>query len=229
MRKCRVLIRKGAGLGWPPDAVSHRGELVSLQGVFHEAGMVLEIERIDAALPGLPGGRAFEPADLHAALVSTLTLAGVDETSWTACVLVVPEIVTSCGSRLRRPLGLMFDTGAFDADGRPRQGCAVAGWRFSDPRVFLRTVAHELGHVFNLAHPGEGAEPFGRDAVNTLMVPSEALRPSNRLPETIAFRFTPAQRHWLAHAPEPYVRPGGLEYGCRPPHWPANPADGASC
>ncbi|MCY2966470.1 MAG: hypothetical protein NT069_23035 [Planctomycetota bacterium] len=119
------------------------------------------------------------------------------------------------GSRYRRPLGLMFDTGASDTDGRPREGCAIAYRRVgTDPRAYLRTVAHELGHVFNLGHPGEGLEPFGQDSFNTLMVPTESLNPARA-----EFRFTESQRDWLANGPEDYVRPGGQEYGTRPADW----------
>jgi len=125
------------------------------------------------------------------------------------------------GGRSQRPLGLMFATGEGAKRCGPRTGCAIAYARVHDqPKVYLRTVAHELGHVFNLAHPGSGGEALEADAANSLMAPLSDLRPNDQLSEAIEFRFSRRDMHWLTHAPEEFVRPGGCEFGARPPDWP---------
>lgn len=220
-RSCLIFFQKVAGTSWPPAVVTHRGVTVSLGSIFADAGLTLELRNLDDDLPRLSGGRSFEPADLRAGLLSTIDVQRtVSADSWGACVLIVPEIITVANGRFSRPLGLMFDVSASDSGTQPRQGCAIA-WRRvqDDDRTYLRTVAHELGHVFNLRHPGEGGEPYPRDAVNTLMVPNQYLRPAERYPENIEFRFSSADQTWLQQAPEHYVKPGGADYGARPLDW----------
>lgn len=220
-KTCALLFRKVVGTTWPPEVVTHRGASVSLYDIFAEAGIFLKCVWLDDDLAAPTGGRSFEPADLRSVLSSTLTRQDrIKSSDWAACVLIVPEILTVASGRFSRPLGLMFDTTTSDSGTKPRQGCAIA-WRRvqDDERTYLRTVAHELGHVFNLRHPGEAGEPYPRDAVNTLMVPNQYLRPAERYPETIEFRFSSADRTWLQHAPEHYVKPGGADYGARPPDW----------
>jgi hypothetical protein len=202
---------------------------ISLESLFRECGIALHIEKVEVELPYLPGGRSYELADLYAALnqiltrtaASSLMSDSVSDLSWVAHALIVPDLLIIHHSRYRRPLGLMFDTNS--AWGRSgRQGCAIAYQRVrTEPRLYLRTIAHELGHIFNLGHPGEGTEPFSPDAINTVMIPTENLRPRHQIPDTLEFRFAAAQRHWLVHAPDRYVCPGGAEYGSRPPNWSA--------
>lgn len=220
-KNCTLLFRKVAGTTWPPDVLTHRGAVVSLVDIFAEAGIFLHCLWLDDDLASPVGGRSFEPADLRSALCSTLTKYNSMKTAeWAACILIVPEILTVANGRFSRPLGLMFDTTASDSGIKPRQGCAIS-WRRvqDDDRTYLRTLAHELGHVFNLRHPGEAGEPFAPDAVNTLMVPNQYLRPADRYPDTIEFRFSSADRTWLRYAPDDFVRPGGADYGARPTDW----------
>ena len=59
-------------------------------------------------------------------------------------------LIAQSSTRSQPPLGVMFDTGG-------RQGCAVfvdaiRGFGLSHEKLLIRTIAHELGHVFNLAH-----------------------------------------------------------------------------
>jgi len=220
-RSCNILFRKVIGAKWPPELIIHHMAAVSLVSIFDEAGVTLNCRWLDDEIPHLEGGRSFEPADLRACLRSAVSIQSSDDQSdWTAYVLIVPEIITVANGRFSRPLGLMFDVTASESGMPPRQGCAIAWRRVQDDgRTYLRTVAHELGHVFNLRHPGDSGEPYPQDAVNTLMVPNQYLRPTERYPETIEFRFSLADRAWLSQAPEHYVRPGGADYGARPPDW----------
>jgi hypothetical protein len=214
-------MRKVIGTDWPPDVINHRNSEVSLEAIFGECGISLQIEKVDTDLAGLPGGRSFEIADLYAVLEETLMQQHLPDMPWCVTVLIVPEISIALNYRYLRPFGLMFDTKTTRSNQQTRRGCAIAYNRLrTEPKVFLRTLAHELGHIFNLGHPGEDTEPFSVDAINTLMVPTKNLRPPNRLPETIEFRFSLLQREWLKSAPDDYVRPGGFEYGTRPANWP---------
>jgi hypothetical protein len=214
-------MHKVAGTDWPPDAVVHHNTSVSLGSIFEACRIVLQIKKVEEELPPFSGGRSFELADLNATLARLLEQTIVpDPMLWTAHVLIVPDILVTYRSHYCRPLGLMFDTDATQ-DRPTRQGCAIAYRRVqSEPRLYLRTVAHELGHVFNLGHPGEGNEPFSPDAVNTLMVPTEYLRPPHRIPDTLKFCFAAIQRNWLAQVPDVYIRPGACGYGARPENWP---------
>jgi hypothetical protein len=221
MRTCKILIYKVVGTEWPADVIAHRNSEVSLKTIFGECGIALQVEKVKDDLSGLPGGRSFEIADLYAVLETNRMQNLSDDLSWTATVLIVPEILIALNYRYLRPFGLMFDTKTTGSNQQTRRGCAIAYNRVrTEPKVFLRTLAHELGHIFNLGHPGEDAEPFSVDAINTLMVPTKNLRPPNRLPETIEFRFSLLQREWLKSAPDDYVRPGGFEYGTKPANWP---------
>lgn len=215
------MIRKVAGTNWPPEVVTHGGAKVGLVDIFAEAGIFLQCLRLEEDLAPPAGGRSFEPADLSSVLRSTLTNHNpTNHKDWIACLLVVPEILNVSHGRFSRPLGLMFDITTSDSGTKPRQGCAIA-WRRvqNDDRTYMRTVAHELGHVFNLRHPGEAGEPYPTDAINTLMVPNQYLRAPDRYPENIEFRFSSADRAWLQHAPVHYVKPGGADFGARPPDW----------
>jgi hypothetical protein len=221
MRTCQILMRKVIGTDWPPDVINHRNSEVSLEAIFGECGISLQIEKVDTDLASLPGGRSFEVADLYVVLEETRMPQHLPNMPWCVTVLIVPEISIALNYRYLSPFGLMFDTKTTGTNQQTRRGCAIAYNRVrTEPKVFLRTLAHELGHIFNLGHPGEDAEPFSIDAINTLMVPTKNLRPPNRLPETIEFRFSLLQCEWLKSAPDDYVRPGGFEYGTRPANWP---------
>ena len=60
-------------------------------------------------------------------------------------------LIAQSSARPLSPQGLMFDVGG-------RQGCAVfvraieSSFLADKERLLIRTIAHELGHVFNLAH-----------------------------------------------------------------------------
>jgi hypothetical protein len=217
MRHCRVLLRKTEGLAWPPLEVMHEGERLTLEGLFRDSGVALEVVRSGPDLVPSLSNRPFGRADLRAAMSSTRRAVPEREGEWVAVVLVVPRICESTTGRAARPLGVTF--GREDLG---RDACAIAADTLgSDPRGLLRTLAHELGHLFNLGHPGEGAEPFDPDARNTVMVPTDRLSPPGRCPEPAEFRFTMRQRDWLTNIPEPFVRPGELPFGARPKWWPA--------
>lgn len=219
-RECVLVLSRVDGTEWPPEFIMQRGNRLCLISLFHAAGITLQIKKHKTEIPDLPGGRAFERTDLQMALAAAMTAHRAGASTWIAGLLIVPEIRTVVGGRSRNPLGLMFSNEAGSNGCGPREGCAIAYRQVHDqPNVYLRTVAHELGHVFNLAHPGSGGEPMEPDAANSLMVPLADLRPSYRLSEAMEFRFSRRDLHWLTNAPEEFVRPGGREFGARPSNW----------
>ncbi len=211
MHHCRLLLRKVEGLTWPTLEMGV-GDQRLLERPFMEAGIAIEVVLTGPDLTLLVSGRPFGKAELRSALRAVQRTVEGPENGWTAVVLLVPRLCGSAIGWAGEPLGVTF--GAEDG---AREACAVAAGSIGDdPRKLLRTLAHELGHLFNLGHPGEGTEPFDADARNTLMVPSRRLEPPGRWPGPAAFRFTERQRAWLRYAPEPYVRPGGLPFGAKP-------------
>ena len=80
------------------------------------------------------------------------------------------------------------------------------------PRAFIRSAAHEVGHAFNMIHQNNEA---GND--NSIMTTSPSV--ANVLnaagldfPEDIDLAFNDLCRHHLIHRPDPWVRPGALEF-----------------
>ena len=80
------------------------------------------------------------------------------------------------------------------------------------PRAFIRSAAHEVGHVFNMIHQFYEA---GND--NSIMTTSPSVADVLNdagldFPEDIALSFNGLCRHHLIHRPDPWVRPGALEF-----------------
>ena len=80
------------------------------------------------------------------------------------------------------------------------------------PRAFIRSAAHEVGHAFNMIHQSSEA---GND--NSIMTTSPSVAgvlnaAGLDFPEDIDLAFNPLCRHHLIHRPDPWVRPGALEF-----------------
>ena len=80
------------------------------------------------------------------------------------------------------------------------------------PRAFIRSAAHEVGHAFNMIHQNDEA---GND--NSIMTTSPSV--ANVLnaagldfPEDIELSFNNLCRNHMIHRPDPWVRPGALEF-----------------
>jgi hypothetical protein len=155
---------------------------------------------------------AWTLADIHNALINPQTTADLAH-EWTFRIALVPTIDG------RDVLGVMFDTIAL-LNHVPRECAAVAadfvfdehwgpleGTRLSDlPDAYLHTALHELGHGLGLAHNEAG-----------LMVPSGVLfssaPPDRPFPANIEFSYAPDDERRLRHLPDPWVRPGGEDFG----------------
>jgi hypothetical protein len=194
--------------------VEHQGNAYRLESILLSLGVDCTLTRADRPLPEHPRGFASSLVDLDDMLRSHRV--GVsDGPCWRATVLLVPSIAYYSGGRIRRPIGVMFDVGKGSSPHRSREGCAVAcRWVAENPVLYLRSLAHEVGHLFNLTHPHEDEPPVYTG--DTLMFETRQLSRSRRFPENVRLEFSEANRAWIRETPEGFVRPGGAPYGSRP-------------
>jgi hypothetical protein len=206
MRKCLIRIEKQSPADWPPDEIVRDGNRCSLPGIFRTIGI------------SLTKGEDTSKLDAFGQICTTDQLLRHMEscrdypvTDWLAHIFIVNQI----DHHGMRPAGLLLERGR-GASGaseiEARRGCAIS-WaaiesltcghtREQAEFMYLRVVAHELGHVFNLGH----------DERPSLMTPLRWFQRRRTYPENISFDLCEPQLAWLAHGPEDEVRPGGEEY-----------------
>ncbi len=119
--------------------------------------------------------------------------------------------------------GLMHDTPRYDKNKIPRESAALTtSWLFSSKSrnrgeidsermaQYFRTAVHEVGHMMNL-------EDRAGSRHNGFMTPTSTIKDNAReglsFPRNIEWAFAPADQKRLRHWPDPWVRPGGIEYG----------------
>jgi hypothetical protein len=206
-------LQKTKTANWPFVSIHHNGRLHSLADIFRDVGIDLKLRFDPNPIADHPRGLSFDLADLHGLLPESPSL--IPGGPWQATALIVPSIAYMSGGRVRRPQGVMFDIGAADGGHRAREGCAVA-WHAigTHPAIYLRTLAHEIGHLLNLMHPDEDVPTV--HSGSTLMFETRSLARSRTYPDNIKFEFSKANQNWLRTAPENFVRPGGEPYGSRP-------------
>jgi hypothetical protein len=212
--KCDLNICKSETAHWPPQTVQYDGNEYNLESIFRSLGIHLAVRQHSVPLPDHPRGLATSLSDLHD-LLQRHKSDPEKSSAWRANVLIVPSIAYCSNGRVRRPLGIMFDIGAADSGHPASEGCAIA-WRLvsGSPILYLRTLAHEIGHLFNLLHPHEDEPPVY--AGDTLMFETRHLVHSRRFPENVRLQFSDANIAWVRESPEGFVRPGGTPYGSRP-------------
>ena len=144
--------------------------------------------------------------------------------------------------------GVMWDVGATDAQGLPREGLQVSShahtgsdprWgseanrRYGTaPRCYLRTTFHELGHAFGLQHNDDGTDggPFTLDFsfMNQTGIAVGRCTPESPFTDRIKWNHADRNLFQLRHWPDIYVRPGGAEFSfannTNPPITPADRA-----
>lgn len=209
---CELRLCKSPSVAWPPDTVEQNGRTFCLESILQSLGVDCRLMRVDEPLPEHPRGLSASLVDLDD-MLRPHRVRTSDGKCWRATALLVPSIAYYSGGRVRRPMGVMFDVG--DPTRPSREGCAVACRSVADsPLLYLRSLAHEVGHLFNLVHPHEDEPPTY--AGDTLMFETRCLSRSRRFPANVRFEFSDANRAWLIEAPEDFVRPGGAPYGSRP-------------
>ena len=154
----KVLLEIDRMTGTPPVQLEQtiNGTEVSLKSIYADAGIDLDVreDQVD-----LPRQDEVSLADLHAMMSAFRSVQPApDEMHVHALVLTRERDDPDT-------LGIMFDFGDDDTDGRPREGFAIfadahAGLDAGPTPEMLLTMAHELGHCFNLHHPDWEGESF---------------------------------------------------------------------
>ncbi|RVD81065.1 uncharacterized protein DFL_008942 [Arthrobotrys flagrans] len=137
--------------------------------------------------------------------------------------------------------GVMFDSSATDSNNVPREGVQVSshvvtgsqeGWgpwknsRYGALKpAYFRTALHELGHAFGLLHNDDGGD--GELPVLDFSFMNQTGRAVNRstasspISQNIKWNHADRNLFQIRHWPDPFVRPGGVEFGyasnTRPP------------
>lgn len=198
MREAQVVVVNTPSTLYP-KAVRHRGRSVSLSSIFKKGGIFLDVRR--RKVDPKKATATFDLAQLHR-LMRTVPKSG---NKWSATVLIVPWIQVYDNGIPLRLRGVMFDAGGGNLEGPEREGCAVSYQSVAgSAKGFLRTVAHELGHVFNLTHTGRRG--------TTIMYPTKAVVAAGDFPSNIDFSFENKDANWLRSGDAEWVRPGGRPF-----------------
>jgi hypothetical protein len=159
LRKVLVEIDQMEGTTPLTDRQTIAGREISLAGIYLPGGLQLRVVRDALNLPRAP---TVSEADLHA-LMTTNANVPVESGESKIYVLVVTQDL-----EYPETLGLMFDFGAFDTNGIPRESFAI----FEKPheslaggvvREMLLTAAHEMAHCYNLHHTDWEGTGFEED------------------------------------------------------------------
>lgn len=181
-------------------------EARSFQGAFGDAGIrFTDVKNDDNALAN---DTSSTNSELHSLMVANTDYDSQDSaTQWYSWVGTVLQ--SSSGSGV---LGIMFDDGATNTDGKPRQGCAVfynphknGSWPSGDTYMaeLLLTLTHETGHVYNQHHEDFCA---GRFSFSTFRSNSAIM--GYAFMDTSQWTFSPGTVTTLTSEPEEYSRPG---------------------
>ena len=212
-RKAVVEVDTSPGCKVPTDSgLGH-----SWSTVFHSLGWDVSInpDETNVTMTGI-AEEGWSDAQMHEAMLAHRKAVNLD-TAWYYHILSVNLIAST-------PRGIMYDSGATDSDNVPREGVGIAndwivgpdafygselGKKFADSKpLFFRTAVHELGHAFGLFHD---TVDFG--FMNTTDVIASSGTATNPFPLNIKWQYAPQGLRGLRHFPDPYVRPGGVEFG----------------
>jgi len=186
------------------------------QTVFDHVGWQIDVEESDTIVPE-PSGESWSGAELHAAMLDWRQF-NLAEHEWRYHLLCVRRL-----DRTER--GFMYDRTALDSDKVPREGAAIAshwvfpndekwgkvqGVRFGSVAApYFRTAVHEIGHAFSLFHNTSGFHIMR----TTGSIANSAATVGKEFPDNIEWSFAPGDTYRLQHAPDPFVRPGALDFG----------------
>lgn len=213
MRNATVEIDKVVGTQFPPTSVvDSNGREHTLQSIYADAGLELTVVHDQDSLPLPATGQDFDLPLLHEYMT---THRKAQRDGWYAHILVVPNIEYADGFSITRPIGVMYDFRSSDLNNMPREGCAMSMAAVAaSPLTYMRTLAHELGHVFNLLHPKHEIPPL--PIGTSIMNQTADLQALGAFPNNIDFAFSAQNKLWLAQGPAEYVMPGGRPFADRP-------------
>lgn len=147
-------------------------------------------------------------AELNSWMVANKTYESVDSsTNWYSWAGVA--LMSSSGSSV---LGIMFDDGNTNTDGKPRQGCGIfynahhdASWPSGDTyqAELILSVTHEQGHVYNQHHEDYC---YAKNASSTFHSNSAIM--GYAFQDTSHWTFSPGSITSMSSDDETYVRPG---------------------
>ena len=195
------------GTAFPPNELLFENKLHTLQDIYLQAGIILDIRLDENNLPNLAGGNnTYSDAELDNLLTAhrnpNFQASENKMSAYLAVVTLHDDGV----------LGTMFDTGE-------RRGCAVFHSEVlinTDPLAFLRTLAHEIGHQFNLHH--EDGSTFNNESGATklsimnqtgLIQNPPGSPPGSGWPNRVGLTFRENERTHLSSHEIDNVRPGG--------------------
>lgn len=208
MRKCGIHLYRTEGVEFPPNSAIHKGRKLGLASIFKDAGMHLKLYKALSELPLLANNAAFDLGALQR-YMTEYWQPQLEE--WHAFVLIVPKIAYLVDYQIIHAAGVMFDYGDNSTNSRPREGCAIAFNKIgNNDLLYIRTLAHEIGHLFNLLHPLDHIPQ--RDITGTIMDTFGDLLQSDLYPHGMKLSFSDQDSAWLQNAPESSVQPGGDEF-----------------
>jgi hypothetical protein len=199
------------GTAFPPDEHLFENKVHTLQDIFLQAGILLDIRIDENNVPDLAGvNGTYSDGELDNLMAAHRNPAFQESgNKWSAYLVVITA--DDDGDR-----GIMWDT-------ERRRGCAVC---HTDPLIntdnlaFLRTAAHELGHQFNLHHEDVATYSEGGFTKLSIMSPTNDITNSpSGWPNGVGPTFRENERTHLSSHPAVNVRPGGSRfYRCNQEH-----------
>ncbi len=194
---------------FPDSATTFDGAIITFAGIYLTAGIDCAV-KIDQT--NLPDDIELTSAALQTALTDNRSKP--INNAWRLWVLIgsiqgdLAGLMFDEIDPAREGLVLFFDpklgNGSLLADSARNKRLGEV------PPAFLRTLLHEVGHAFNLLHPGEDihAVPPGVTIMNQTGVVMAFATTTNRFPDNVAFAFDEHCRTSLIHSPDPQVAPG---------------------
>ena len=200
---CKVPLESGLGQTWA--------------SVFNALGWDVAVsgDETNVTLASAASGE-WTDAQMHEAMLAHRRAVNLD-TAWHFHILSVNIILST-------PRGIMYDANATDSNNVPREGVGIGndwivpndpewgseqGKKFADSKpLFFRTAVHELGHAFGLFH-----DTSDNGFMNTTDVIAASGTTTNPFPNNIKWQYATQGLRGLRHYPDPYVRPGGVEFG----------------